>query len=345
MKILRLPNRHIEIRIKSQRKGYRLRYKNAKELVDSYLLWRGRLNGGSKLNNIANKPPISFKDFLLGPYAEFKSKQIKHWKKEQYRFRQVAQAFKGHDLDQVTTEMVDKYKLELQEHGKSPSSVNHLIKRVKNALKVAVKWGYIKKNVAEMVDLVKDHARRERFLTRKEYELLLIFAPEHIRPLIVIATNTGMRQGEILNLTQEDIDPERGFIRVMESKNGETRYVPMNQDVKETLQELLKHRKMGNPYLFHRGNTRLGSFRKSFSKAVEGAGIKNFRFHDLRHTCASWLAQEGVQLLTIKAVLGHKTLSMVNRYAHLTHDEMKKAVEKISEKGAQKGEHFQSSAS
>jgi integrase len=129
--------------------------------------------------------------------------------------------------------------------------------------------------------------------------------------------NTGMRRGEILSLEWEKhIDLKHGFIFLDVTKNGERREVPINQTLRETLKKL--PRRLDSPYVFtdNEGN-RFKDIKWSFKTALRRSEIKDFRFHDLRHTFASHLVMAGVNITTVKDLLGHKTLTMTLRYAHL----------------------------
>lgn len=183
----------------------------------------------------------------------------------------------------------------------------------------------------------------------------------HLRPILITALNTGMRKEEILSLEWEKhVDLRHGFICLDKTKNGERREIPINQAVKEALQGLVRH--INSPYVFvDQQGRRFKDIKRSFAtacskaewekcsscshergkidSAIPGAcphcggemkrlkGIKDFHFHDLRHTFASHLVMAGVDITTIKELLGHKTLTMTLRYAHLSPKHKTTAVE------------------
>jgi integrase len=158
---------------------------------------------------------------------------------------------------------------------------------------------------------------------------------DFLKPIIAVALNTGMRQGEILNLKWPDIDSARGVISVRNTKNGQPRYIPMNSFVKYIFENLRMMRKnIDNPNIFYYNNdrplTRFGLIRGAFKRAVEKAGITDFHFHDLRHTFASHLVMAGADIMTVKEILSHKTLAMTLRYSHLSSKFKKSAVELLS---------------
>jgi integrase len=137
-----------------------------------------------------------------------------------------------------------------------------------------------------------------------------------------------MRISEILNLRWDEVDFDRAQILVRTSKNGESRHVEMNGLLVETLRQL--ERRPQNPYVFgSREGNPYNDIRKSFKSALAAAGITDFRFHDLRHTFASHLVMNGVDVMTVKELLGHKTIQMTLRYSHLSQGHKKKAVETL----------------
>lgn len=149
----------------------------------------------------------------------------------------------------------------------------------------------------------------------------------HLRPIVVTALNTGMRKSEILHLKwEENIDLKHGFILLELTKNGERREVPINATVRETLVGLT--RRLDVPYAFYdpRTGKPYQDIKRSFQGACRRAGIKDFHFHDCRHAFASRLVMAGVDLTTVKELLGHKTLNMTLRYAHLAPTHKRNAV-------------------
>jgi integrase len=137
--------------------------------------------------------------------------------------------------------------------------------------------------------------------------------------IVVLALATGARRGELLNLRWSDVDLKRGTLTFHQTKNGERRAVPLTGYALEVLTQHAQGRRLDTPLVFpDRTGTRPIGIREAFEWAVKRAGIANFRFHDCRHCAASYLAMNGASLAEIAEVLGHKTLAMVKRYAHLS---------------------------
>jgi len=152
--------------------------------------------------------------------------------------------------------------------------------------------------------------------------------PQHIRPIVTVALNTGMRRGEILKLKWEDVDLRNGLLLVKDTKNGESRAVPINDAVREVLAGTV--RRLDSQYVFCNPKGQpLREIKHTFNSACRRAGIRNFMFHDLRHSAASFMAMGGVSLLAIGTILGHKTASMTKRYSHLSPEHLQGAVAAI----------------
>lgn len=137
---------------------------------------------------------------------------------------------------------------------------------------------------------------------------------------MILSLSTGMRQGELMNLTWPNVNLKEGYIILYETKNGESRRVPLAGQALEFLREHAKVRRLDSELLFpsHDDPSKPIDLRRPFKNSLTAAGISNFKWHDLRHCAASYLSMNGATLNDIAVVLGHKTLSMVKRYAHLS---------------------------
>jgi len=141
----------------------------------------------------------------------------------------------------------------------------------------------------------------------------------YLYPVVVLALSTGMRQGEIMGLTWEDLDLHQGRATLHETKNGERRVVPLTGKALDLLKAHAKVRRLDTNLLFPGKNPQKPiDLRAPWEAALKKAGIEDFRFHDLRHSAASYLAMNGASMAEIAEVLGHKTLQMVKRYSHLS---------------------------
>ena len=202
----------------------------------------------------------------------------------------------------------------------SNASINRHKAAISGALTYALRKGYIKTNPARIIPSLPENNERTRFLSEAERKSLFRSCRashwDKLYLIVLLAITTGARKGELTKLRWNDIDFERRTAYVSTTKNGQPKVLPLTDSVIKELQ------------LFNTKDSRLifaskvkeevaYCFTKPWKKALEDAEIKDFRFHDLRHSCASYLAQSGASLLEIADVLGHKQISVTKRYAHL----------------------------
>ena len=167
---------------------------------------------------------------------------------------------------------------------------------------------------------------RTRFLSQAEYRRLLASAEPHLRPLIEMAVETGMRMGELFGLRWEQVHLERREVRLVVTKSNRPRVIPLSDRAVAIL--VASPRIAASPYVFTNPQTgkRYRNVWRSFRRACSRAGIADFRWHDLRHTFASWHVQSGTDLYRLSRMLGHSTLQMSARYAHLATEHLHQAV-------------------
>lgn len=190
------------------------------------------------------------------------------------------------------------------------ATVNRELDTIRNMLNKAVEWGYIDKSPYTGVEKYKVNNTNLRILSNEEFKTLYDCASKEFKPLLQIAVNTGMRPNEILSLKWEDVSLKEGYFHIRDSKNYEKRYIPIHKDLSPMLNDLKEISK--NEYVF--GGRK--SYRKQWDKAFKLSGIKSCRFYDLRHTFASNLVMSGVDIVTVKELMGHKDISMTMRYSH-----------------------------
>ncbi len=200
------------------------------------------------------------------------------------------------------------------------ATVNRELAYLKTMFEKAKEWGWLRENPAASVKLLKDEDKRLRVLTKDEISKLIVCAASYLKPIIITAISTGMRKGEILGLKWKDVNFSNGTIWVEKTKNGEPRHVPVNNHLSEALKTLDKSREIGQ-FVFcnDKGGQRF-SVSDAFNNACKRAEIDDFRFHDMRHCAASLYASGGCDIIRLKYLLGHKTLAMTQRYAHLIPD-------------------------
>jgi integrase len=187
------------------------------------------------------------------------------------------------------------------------------------------------RNPVAKIGMLREPSGRVRYLTdEEETQLMKALSSDAGRQRITFLLHTGLRKSEFLGLRWKDVDLRAGVLTIPRSKNGETRHVPLTSRVRSILGGL--PRPLNNAVLVFpnsEGKRDLRWVEKTVPAALSDAKIEDFRFHDLRHTFASRLAMEGVDLLTIKDLGGWKTLSMVQRYAHLSPGHRQTAIERL----------------
>lgn len=219
----------------------------------------------------------------------------------------------------------------------SPATQVRYLAALGHALTLAVReWGWLDDNPARKVRRPKEPGGRVRFLSEKERTALLAACKKSrnpfLYPLVVLALSTGARLGELLGLRWADVDLTRGVARLTRTKNDEPRTLPLTGHALAVLRDLAGVRRRDSPLVFPSKHGRTPAcFTKPWERALAEAGIANFRFHDLRHTSASYLAMTGATPIEIAAVLGHKTLAMVKRYAHLSDPHVCQVVARMNE--------------
>lgn len=224
---------------------------------------------------------------------------------------------------------------------RSPATAVRYLAAISHAFTIACKeWGWVEDSPLRKVTKPKEPRGRVRFLDNAERERLLQVCRGSKNPylyiVVVLALSTGMRQGEIMNLTWTAIDFEKRRIILTETKNGERRVVPLVGHALELLKSLERQRRIDTVLVFPAQTGQKPQkpidLRGAWEAALMKSDVKNFRFHDLRHSCASYLAMNKASLSEIAEVLGHKTLQMVKRYAHLSEAHTAGVIESMNEK-------------
>lgn len=256
----------------------------------------------------------------------------------------------GHKLlSDITPALIAEYRDKLASENtyrgglRSPATVVRYLAALSHAMTIAVnEWGWLDDSPLRKVTKPKEPRGRVRFLSGEERESLLIACKESQNPylftVVVMALATGMRHGEIIKLRWTDVDFERGRIVLHETKNGERRVVPLVGHAMEMLKGHQLNGKVCPMLIFPATKGQMGQkgqkhaqLRTAWLTALKKAGIHDFRFHDLRHSAASYLVMNRASLSEIAEVLGHKTLAMVKRYSHLSEAHTSKVVERMNQ--------------
>ena len=264
-------------------------------------------------------------------------------------------------LPEISKWNVEKWRSKRIKNGIAWATVNRDIGALKSALQKAVEWGLLEVNpLSGVTPRNVDRRPKPRFLTQDESKRMrkalatreqklttqrernnqrrvrrgldpLPPVRDNLKPIVLLALNTGLRRGELFNLKWSDVNLARAMLTVhgYQAKSELTRHVPLNSEALKVLKDWKANRGK-SLYLFpNRDGERLSHIRRSWGSLVEQAKLENFRFHDLRHDFASQLVMADVALNTVRELLGHADLETTLRYAHLAPEHTAAAVAKL----------------
>jgi len=321
--------------------GRRIREKigTSKKLGERVLAKRKVEMAENRYLDVRKQKNVKFEE-LSSEYFETHSKRYKRsWKSDVHNIKNLNSFFSGKYLYEIIPKLIEDYMHNrindkvTKDRKISPATVNRELACLKHMFNKAIEWDMLYSNPMKKIKLFKENNKRIRYLEKEQIDTLLNNCSDLLESVVIIALNTGMRKGEIFNLKWRDMNFNMNLIYLIETKNNERREIPMNTLVRNTLIKVRKHPE--SPYVFTEKNGRKlapGYFRKSFLTALKKSGIKDFRFHDLRHTFASHLVMSGIDLNTVRELMGHKSIEMTLRYSHLSPDHKRRAVEVLGQR-------------
>ena len=246
-------------------------------------------------------------------------------------------------LSDIRPSLIVEYKEKLLQKNpegfkRKPSTVNRYLSALSHVYTIAVKeYGWVDDNPLLKITKPKESRGRVRFLDDAERKRLLdacMAKNPVLHKIAVVALSTGARKNEIMSLRWRDVDLQKGIITLHETKNGERRAIPLQGYAQQLIKEHYLNRCLEGELVFpsKRNPQKPLEIQRIWDESVANAKIKDFRFHDLRHCAASYLAMNGASLAEIAEVLGHKTLQMVKRYAHLSEAHTSKVVASMNQR-------------
>jgi integrase len=333
-------------RVKIRLKGYPTQTATFKRLTDAkkwVTVTEAAIKEGRHFKTAAAKKHTfaeMIDKFLAG--ASFTKEQEEHQVMHLKRWRDELGAFTLADVTpDLITKIKDKLLSEITPKGtkRAPATVARYLSSLSPVFTVAVnEWQWLEDSSMRKIKKPKETRGRIRFLDNDERQRLLTACQasrnKQLYMCVILALSSGMRQAELMGLKWQDVNLKEGFIILHETKNGERRRVPLSGLALSLLQEHAKIRRLDTDLLFP-GNIHANKpidLRKPFETALKAAGINDFHWHDLRHCTASYLAMNGESLAEIAEVLGHKTLAMVKRYAHLSDGHVSNVVASMNAK-------------
>lgn len=313
-----------------------------------------------------NRATPTLRQFLDHTYLPWFEQHHKSYQKTKHALEYSFASLMNRRIDDIALRDLEALRVSWLAGGLSESSANRKMAALRGVFSRAVEWEYLAAHpMAKLKQIKTDTRGRIRYLlpeeekrlraamdTREEQiraerdsanqwrkerdkpplpDLRKVAFADHLKPLVLVSLNTGMRQGEVFNLTWADVDLKNKVLTVEGegAKSGQTRHIPLNKEALATLKAWKKQ--AGSFEFVFPGKTggRLDNVKKSWAGLLELAGIRDFRWHDLRHTFASKLVMAGVPLNTVRELMGHADLKMTLRYAHLAPDSKAAAVELI----------------
>ena len=282
---------------------------------------------------IQRRREMLFRDMAKLYLEEHAKVNKRSWKTDEERLKRLVERFGDMRLSEITRQDVERLRAVLAQEL-SHATVNRYMALLKTVYNKAIAWGKTKHNPVQGIKQFKE-THRIRFLTDEEEESLKATFPTNCWPWVEVALHTGMRRAEQFELRWDNINFQTRTLTIMLSKHGEIRHIPMNDRVMEILRSLPS--RLNSPWVFtsSNGETPMDAnnfVRRIFMPALRKAEIQDFRWHDLRHTFASRLVMDGTDLRTVQELMGHKTIAMTTKYAHLSPGHQMDAVQRLARK-------------
>jgi integrase len=293
---------------------------------------------------LKEKEEITFGN-IANEFIKWAKANKKDWLNDESRYRNhLKPKLENMRLIDISPFLLEKLKSDLLKKDLSPKTVHHCLTLVRSIYRKAVAWDFYKGEIPTAeVQFPKVNNKRERFLNYDEAKQLLDALNEkssQVHDQALISIHCGLRFSEIAKLTWADVDLGNGVIQVRDAKSG-NRHAFVTEPVKEALMRLdeINSYKPNNLIFPSQNNKRQTQVSTTYSRTVQklkfNEDISDSRqkvcFHTLRHTFASWLAMQGTSLYEIKELLGHKSIEMTERYAHLLPDVKRKAVNRLAD--------------
>lgn len=276
------------------------------------------------------KQPVSFNK-LAEDYLKWSEDNHKSPERDSGVVKHLLRYFNGIDLSDVTTWLFEKYKSERKPQVK-PATLNRELSVAKRMFNLGIQWGMTTVNPLIGVKFLPMLKGIPKALKGWEFVNLYNAASSHLKPILLCAYLTGMRRGEIVKLKWTDVDFETDTLFVRESKNNESRAIPMNAMLRSGLQKMKEA--SASDYVFTTPNgtqyKHKDAFKTAWYTALRKSGIDKCRFHDHRHTfITNLIVDQKEDLITVSELSGHKDMRMLKRYGHSNEEHKKEAIQKL----------------
>jgi site-specific recombinase XerD len=289
---------------------------------------------GEKLPENFRARAVTFTE-LAQDALDYSQTHKRSYKQDNYRMAKLIDEFGLRPADTITSQDLERWLAEQAHEIKwKPATINRFKALLSLVFRLGIENGRIKNNPAKLVRHRRENNARIRFLSDAEEMRLRKIIQENYTshmPEFEIALHTGLRCGEQYGVQWEDVDLERRLVTIILSKHGETRHIRLNTVAVSAFQQLFKQ-SSGHGFVFVNSRfERLLKPRHWFEPAVKAAELQDFTWHCLRHTFASRLVMKGVDLRSVQMAMGHKSIQMTCRYAHLAPNHELASVEKLCE--------------
>lgn len=279
-----------------------------------------------RIQCLGAKPKFTWDEAACKFLLETQHKATHERDKEKLRWLQ--QFLRNRPLHEIDRELIDRIS-HLKADETSPSTANRHLSLIRSILRKACQdWEWIDK--VPKIRLFPEPKRRVRWLTPEQVNRLLNELPSHQQEMVIFALSTGLRQSNVINLEWNQIDLERkaAWIHPDQAKARKAIHVPLNSIAMTVL--LRQAGKHASRVFTYQGNPIAWANTRAWRQGLSRAGIDNFRWHDLRHTWASWLAQQGTPMNVLQELGGWESEEMVRRYAHLSKPQLMQHAELVS---------------
>lgn len=259
-------------------------------------------------------------------YMEYAKANKRSWLRDQQIMVHLNAAFGSMHLGDIGAFGIERYKIERVKKA-CPGTVNREIALLKHMFNLAEQWGIFRgRNPVKGIKFLAEDNLRFRSVSEAEEATLLRHCSPYLQDLIVFAINTGFRLGEILNLKWEEVDLEQGTVRTLVRKSQQMIDLPLNDEAARVIRGWHGIRKGGYVFFNPETGAQWKDLWLGLKKACRKAGLDDITWHTFRHTFASRLTRAGADLVTVKELLGHSTISVTMRYAHTNRDAKMRAV-------------------
>lgn len=252
-------------------------------------------------------------------------------------FEWLEKYLKGMKLSDINSEVVEKIIESKMASGVTGATTNRTLALLKSVLNKAYKtWGWIDK--VPYIRMQRESKGRKRYLDRHEIHSLIQALPDHLKQLFRFSLATGLRKANVTGLEWDNVDLERKLLTINDEdfKTDSTVSIPLND---EAINILAEQAGQNSRYVFHYKGQRIKECNtRAWRKALKAVGIKDFRWHDIRHTWASYHAMSGTPTNELKELGGWKSHLMPMRYAHLSQEHLVTAANRISKLFEPEGE-------